>query len=165
MDSDHGSRSRICGRTWLGESIPCMTILVIEDSRFLRLALERMLVKAGYDVIAVGDGKDGLLRAQDVPPDIILLDMMLPTMEGTAVLSQLKQDPLTKSIPVIVLSGLSQKNEKKLRTAGAAAYFEKSLLNLNDDGSSLVNAVQNVLAELTGADENLSKRVNAGVPI
>jgi hypothetical protein len=66
---------------------------------------------------------------------------------------------------VIVLSGLSQKNEKKLRTAGAAAYFEKSLLNLNDDGSSLVNAVQNVLAELTGADENLSKRVNAGVPI
>src|ERR1035441_1575632 len=153
MDTDHGSRSRICGRTWLGESIPCMTILVIEDSRFLRLALERMLVKAGYDVIAVGDGKDGLLRAQDVPPDIILLDMMLPTMEGTAVLSQLKQDPLTKSIPVIVLSGLSQKNEKKLR------------LNWNDDGSSLVNAVQNVLAELTGADENLSKRVNAGVPI
>jgi CheY-like chemotaxis protein len=142
-----------------------MTILVIEDSRFLRLALERMLVKAGHDVIAVGDGKEGLLRAQDVRPDIILLDMMLPTMEGTAVLSQLKRDPLTKSIPVIVLSGLSQKNEKKLRTAGAAAYFEKSLLNLDGDGSGLVNAVQHVVAELTGADEKPPQCSNAGVSI
>jgi len=88
---------------------------------------------------------------------------MLPTMEGTAVLSQLKRDSLTKSIPVIVLSGLSQKNEKKLRTAGAAAYFEKSLLNLDDDGSSLVSAVRHVVAELAGADEKLPERANAGL--
>jgi CheY-like chemotaxis protein len=130
-----------------------MTILVIEDSRFLRLALERILVKAGYEVIVVGDGKEGLRCAQDVLPAIILLDMMLPSMEGTAVLGKLKQDPLTKSIPVIVLSGLSQKNEKKLMTAGAAAYFEKSLLNLDKDGSGLVHAVQHVMAETTGAEE------------
>jgi sigma-B regulation protein RsbU (phosphoserine phosphatase) len=53
--------------------------------------------------------------------------MMLPTMEGTGVLRQLKQDPVTKSIPVIILSGLSQKNETKLKRAGASAYFQKSL--------------------------------------
>ena len=61
-----------------------MTILLIEDSRLLRLAVTRILVKAGYHVISVGDGREGLQRAQDLCPDIILLDMMLPTMEGTA---------------------------------------------------------------------------------
>jgi CheY-like chemotaxis protein len=142
-----------------------MTILVIEDSRFLRLALDRILVKAGYEVIAVGDGKEGLRCAQDVLPAIILLDMMLPSMEGTAVLGKLKQDPLTKSIPVIVLSGLSQKNEKKLMTAGAAAYFEKSLLNLDKDGSGLVHAVQHVMAETTGAEKTSLQRASAGSPI
>jgi len=142
-----------------------MTVLVIEDSRFLRLALDRILVKAGYDVIAVGDGKEGLRCAQDVLPAIILLDMMLPSMEGTAVLGKLKQDPLTKSIPVIVLSGLSQKNEKKLMTAGAAAYFEKSLLNLDKDGSGLVHAVQHVMAETTGAEKTSLQRASAGSPV
>jgi CheY-like chemotaxis protein len=142
-----------------------MTILVIEDSRFLRLALDRILVKAGYEVIAVGDGKEGLRCAQDVLPAIILLDMMLPSMEGTAVLGKLKQDPLTKSIPVIVLSGLSQKNEKKLMTAGAAAYFEKSLLNLDKDGSGLVHAVQHVMAETTRAEKTSLQRASAGSPI
>jgi CheY-like chemotaxis protein len=56
-------------------------------------------------------------------------------MEGTGVLRQLKQDPVTKSIPVIILSGLSQKNETKLKRAGASAYFQKSLLNLDKEGS------------------------------
>jgi CheY-like chemotaxis protein len=142
-----------------------MTILVIEDSRFLRLALERILVRAGYYVIAVGDGQEGLLRARDNRPDLILLDMMLPTLEGTEVLRQLKQDPITKLIPVIVLSGLSQKNEEKLKTAGAVAYFEKSLLNLDKDGSSLVQAMQNVVDELRGVEDTPRLAARAGVSI
>jgi CheY-like chemotaxis protein len=121
-----------------------MTILVIEDSRLLRLAIERILIKAGYSVTAVGDGQEGLCRARIVRPEIILLDMMLPLIEGTEVLRQLKTDPLTKSIPVIVLSGLSQRNEKKLIAAGAAAYLEKSLLDVEKDGRGLVDAVKNV---------------------
>jgi CheY-like chemotaxis protein len=112
-----------------------MKILVIEDSRLLRSAIARTLSRAGYEVVAVGDGQEGLCRAQDLRPDIVLLDMMLPTMEGTGVLRQLKQDPVTKSIPVIILSGLSQKNETKLKRAGASAYFQKSLLNLDKEGS------------------------------
>jgi CheY-like chemotaxis protein len=142
-----------------------MTILLIEDSRFLRLALERILVRAGYHVIAVGDGREGLLRARDNRPDLILLDMMLPTLEGTEVLRQLKRDPITKDIPVIVLSSLSQKNEEKLKTAGAVAYFEKSLLNLNKDGSSLVQAVQNVVDELRGVEDTPRLPARAGVGI
>jgi CheY-like chemotaxis protein len=142
-----------------------MTILVIEDSRFLRLALERILFKAGYQVIAVGDGREGLLRAQDNRPHLILLDMMLPKLEGTEVLRQLKQDPITRLIPVIVLSGLSQKNEEKLKTAGAVAYFEKSLLNLDKDGSSLVQAVQNVVDELRCVEDTPRLPARAGVSI
>jgi CheY-like chemotaxis protein len=140
-----------------------MKILLIEDSRLLRSAIERTLCKAGYEVAAVGDGQEGLCRAQEIHPDIILLDMMLPTMVGTGVLRQLKQDSATKSIPVIILSGLSQKNEAKLKKAGASAYFEKSLLNLDKDGSGLVKAVQKVLAELQCAKENFVKTAIAGV--
>jgi len=90
---------------------------------------------------------------------------MLPTLEGTEVLRQLKQEPLTRLIPVIVLSGLSQKNEEKLKTAGAVAYFEKSLLNLDEDGSSLVQAVQNVVDELRGMETAPSLPARAGVGI
>jgi CheY-like chemotaxis protein len=140
-----------------------MKILVIEDSRLLRSAIERTLSRAGYEVVSVGDGQEGLSRAQDIHPDIILLDMMLPTLVGTGVLRQLKQDSATKSIPVIILSGLSQKNETKLKKAGASAYFEKSLLNLDKDGSGLLKAVQKVAAELLGAKDNSAKTAIAGV--
>jgi two-component system, OmpR family, alkaline phosphatase synthesis response regulator PhoP len=119
-----------------------MTILVIEDSRFLRTSIERSFVKAGHKVIAVGDGPEGLRQAQQMSPDVILLDLMLPMMDGTKVLTQLKQDEATKTIPVIVLSGLSQKNEQKLKMSGAAAYFEKSNLQLEKDGKALVQLVE-----------------------
>jgi CheY-like chemotaxis protein len=119
-----------------------MTILVIEDSRFLRAALEKCLAKAGHRVVAVGDGQEGLRQAREIHPDVIVLDMMLPMIDGTGVLSQLKQNGLTKSIPVIVLSGLSQKNEKKMKMSGATAYFEKANLKLEQDGNILVQAVE-----------------------
>ncbi len=61
------------------------------------------------------------------------------------------------------MSGLSQKNEAKLKKAGASAYFEKSLLHLDKDGSGLVKAVQQVLAELPGAKESFVKTAIAGV--
>src|SRR5262249_30848506 len=125
-----------------------MTILVIEDSRFLRAAIERNLLKAGYRVIAVGDGQAGLRLAQEAHPDAILLDMMLPTLEGTGVLRELKRGPITHGIPVIVLSGLSQRNEERLKLAGAAAYLEKSKLNLEEDDNALVHAVRDLSSEI-----------------
>lgn len=96
---------------------------------------------------AGGDGGEGLHRAKDMLPDLIRLDMMLPTMEGTALLRQLKQDPRTQLIPVIVLSGLSQKNENRLRLAGAAAYFEKSMLNLSGEGVPCLMLYQSLMTE------------------
>jgi CheY-like chemotaxis protein len=122
-----------------------MTILLIEDSRLLRLAVTRILVKAGYHVISVGDGREGLQRAQDPCPDMILLDMMLPTLEGTSVLRQLKKNASTKAIPVVVLSGLSQKNGQKLLAEGAAGYLEKSKLDFDGDGTPLLSLLKSLL--------------------
>lgn len=122
-----------------------MKILLIEDSRFLRIAIERILTKAGHFVIGVEDGREGLQAARTHLPVLILLDMMLPGMEGTGVLKKLKQDPSTAQIPVIVLTGLSQKNEEKLKDAGAAAYIQKSSIDLEQNANALVEIVESVL--------------------
>jgi DNA-binding response OmpR family regulator len=123
-----------------------MKILIIEDSRLLRLAMERSLVRAGYDVSSAGDGELGLNLAQRLHPDLILLDMMLPLLEGTSVLRKLRQQPATKSIPVVILSGLSKTNEERLKTAGATAYFEKSKLDLANGSKALIDILKHVFA-------------------
>lgn len=139
-----------------------MRVLLIEDSRLLRLAMERSLVKAGYEVTSVGDGREGLNLAQRLHPDVIILDMMLPTLEGTGVLRQLKKDPSTKPIPVIVLSGLSQKNETKLKQAGASAYFEKSKLDLENNSPSLAELVRSLVPESASTETAKSGAAVAG---
>ena len=122
-----------------------MKILLIEDSKFQRIANGRALVKAGYGVIHAGDGDEGLRIARENIPDLILLDMMLPKLSGLDVLRALKSDPLAKHIPVIVLSGLSQANEAKLLNEGAAAFLVKTEQSLDNDSSVLIKAVEDVL--------------------
>ena len=90
-----------------------MKILLVEDSRFLRLATERALTTAGYEVISAGDGDQALRLAREHVPALILLDVMLPKMSGPDVLKALKQDPATAAIPVMMLTSLSQKNAKQ----------------------------------------------------
>jgi len=125
-----------------------MNILVIEDSRFLRNAIERVLTKAGHSVTGVADGREGLLAARTNAPALILLDMMLPGLDGTGVLKALKKDASTQQIPVVVLTGLAQKNEARLKNAGAAAYIEKSSLNFERNADVLVQSVETVISKL-----------------
>jgi len=120
-------------------------VLLVDDSKFLRIANERALCKAGYEVSTAADGEEALRIANDQLPDIILLDMMLPKISGPDVLKALKANPATKDIPVIVLTSLSQKNEEKLLSEGAAAYFEKSTLQLDKSSDRLAEAVETVL--------------------
>ena len=124
-----------------------MTILLVEDSRFLRAASERALLKAGYEVICASDGEAALRIVRERIPNLILLDMMLPKLDGLGVLRALKLDPQTVNIPVIVLSGLGQQNESKLRKEGAAAYFTKSDLLLADNFDTLLRVVESVLGK------------------
>jgi twitching motility two-component system response regulator PilH len=119
-----------------------LDILVIEDSPFLRAGMQRTLTKAGYAVTGVADGIEGLKVARASLPSVILLDMMLPGLDGTSVLKALKHDPATAQIPVIVLTGLSQRNESKLKEAGAARFIEKSTLRLEKNTSALIQFVE-----------------------
>src|SRR5579863_61726 len=122
-----------------------MKVLLIEDSRFFRATIERELLKAGHQVTCIADGREVLLTAHSSPPDVILLDMMLPGLDGTCVLRELKQDASTSHIPVIVLTGLSRQNEEKLKKAGAAAFIEKSALCLEKAADSLLLAIMAVM--------------------
>jgi CheY-like chemotaxis protein len=121
------------------------SILLVEDSKFLRLASERALMRAGYSVVSIDDGEQALRAAQEQIPDLILLDMLLPKLGGAEVLRALKKDPVTAKIPVVVLSSLSQKNEAKLKKDGAAAYFEKSKLHLDTNSQALIAVVKEAL--------------------
>ncbi len=119
------------------------TVLLVEDSKFLRAATEQTLKKAGYLVVTAVDGMEALTVARESLPDLILLDMMLPKLDGPSVLRALKADLVTAQIPVVVVTALSQKNEEKLMQDGAAAFLEKGLL-LNS-GEPLLDTVRQVL--------------------
>jgi two-component system phosphate regulon response regulator PhoB len=125
-------------------------ILLVEDSKFLRMATERALARAGYEVSSASDGDEGLRMVREKLPDLILLDMLLPKMSGPDVLKALKKDPKTKGIPVVVLSGLSQKNAVRLGEDGASAFLEKGDLALDQGSEKLVAALQQILERLTG---------------
>ena len=135
-----------------------MNILLIEDSRFLRATIERSLVRAGHEVTSIADGREALAAVRRSRPALILLDMMLPGLDGTSVLKELKQDGSTSHIPVVVLTGLSQKNEAKLKKAGAAAYIEKSSLALERNPDSLAQAVASVLGTASPVHSAPEKR-------
>jgi CheY-like chemotaxis protein len=121
------------------------TVLLIDDSRFLRKANELALSRSGYTVLAASDGEEGLHIACEKVPDLIVLDMMLPKLPGQQLLHELKNDPRTSGIPVIVLSSLPQINAERLKSEGAVAYFEKASLGIDTGSARLVEEVGNVL--------------------
>jgi CheY-like chemotaxis protein len=120
-------------------------VLLVEDSKFLRVMTERVLSRAGFLVSTAADGEEALRIAKEQLPDIVLLDMMIPKISGPDVLKALKENPATTHIPVIVLSSLSQQNEERLIGQGAAAYFEKSTLELDKGSDRLATTIQSVL--------------------
>ena len=102
-------------------------LLVIEDDSFLRSLLNKKLSEAGFEVLEAADGIKGMKVAKEQKPNLILLDLLLPTVDGFEVLSKVKQDPETSSIPVIVLSNLGQKEDiDKCLNLGATDYLIKS---------------------------------------
>lgn len=129
-----------------------MNILIVEDSRFLRLANERALSKAGHNVISASDGEEGLRLALDRQPDLIILDMLLPKMSGPEVLRAIRANRDIGKTPVMVLTSLPQANEDKLLKEGATAYFEKSLLTIDKESAPFVAAVEKLLARVARAN-------------
>lgn len=105
-----------------------MKVLYVEDEKFFADTIEKMLTAAGYTVFLADDGEKGLALAKAEKPDIILLDIILPKMDGKEVLKQLKADATTKAIPVLVLSNLnSEEDVKQTKDLGAVDFFVKAL--------------------------------------
>jgi len=101
-------------------------ILCIDDDRDMLNLLEKILAGAGYKVITAGDGRQGLIEASNRRPDLILLDVMMPEIDGFAVCSQLQADQVTAYIPVIFLTALdSEEDRAKAFAVGAADYLAK----------------------------------------
>ena len=117
-------------------------ILLVEDDRFLRKAAEMALRRQGYTVLTAADGEEALRAARSVLPDLILLDLIMPKLNGFDVLQALKKDAPTAHIPVIILSNLGHDLDvQQAMDAGAAAYFIKTDLSLQ----ALVQRVEETL--------------------
>jgi CheY-like chemotaxis protein len=79
--------------------------LVVDDSMLIRHTVCRFLEERGYSVESATNGLDALERLREIRPDIIITDMMMPKMDGTQLISELKKDPTLASLPIIVLAG------------------------------------------------------------
>ena len=103
------------------------TILIIEDDKFLRELVIQKLIKEGYETSEAVDGEEGIKKIKEEKPDLILLDLILPGIDGFEVLSKMREDPALAQIPVIILSNLGQKDdvEKGLKM-GAVDYLIKA---------------------------------------
>lgn len=88
-------------------------ILIVDDNRSLVLAAERVLQKEGFDVLTAFNGQEGLERARAEKPDLIILDISMPKMDGYDVCRQLKSNPDTARIPIIILSAKGEVDERK----------------------------------------------------
>lgn len=102
-------------------------ILIIEDDKFLRELIAQKLTKESFDISEAVDGEEGLKKIKEGSPDLILLDLILPGIDGFEVLAKMKEDSALAQIPVIILSNLGQKEdvEKGLKL-GAADYLIKA---------------------------------------
>ncbi len=110
---------------------PSRRILLAEDDRFLRKAAETALKRQGFTVLSAVDGEEALRMARTEAPDLILLDLIMPKLQGFEVLRALKADAATAATPVIILSNLGQDSDvKQAMEAGAAGYFVKANLSL-----------------------------------
>jgi two-component system cell cycle response regulator DivK len=101
-------------------------ILVIEDNEWSRDMLARRLSRRGYQVITAADGKRGIAMAHNQRPDLIVMDMSLPEIDGWEATRRLKADPATRSIPIVALTAHAMASDRKrAMDAGCDDYFTK----------------------------------------
>lgn len=119
-------------------------ILMIEDDHFLRKVYKDKLARVGFDFIEATNGIEGTNKIISEKPDLVLLDLILPKKNGFDVLIDLKRNPETKGIPVIILSNLGQELDiKRGFSLGAQDYLIKTDISL----SEVVDKVKDVLTK------------------
>ena len=125
-------------------------ILLIEDERDMAVMIGLRLESAGYYVCTVGDGKEGLEAARKDMPDLIILDIMLPGMDGYEVCSALKNDEKYRKIPVVMLTAKAQKDDiKHGMECGADSYMTKPF-----ESKVLLDKIASLMSGMSGAVES-----------
>ena len=105
-----------------------MKILLVEDNEMNRDMLSRRLQRRGFEVALAMDGEEGLALARSEAPDLILMDMSLPVLDGWEATRRLKADPATRAIPVIALTAHAMADDRdKALEAGCDAYDTKPI--------------------------------------
>lgn len=118
-------------------------ILLVDDEKNIRLVVGKSLEKAGYDVEFAVDGVEAVDKANEINPDLVLLDLRLPKMNGFLVLEAIKGDTATEDIPVIILSALSEEDDiQKAISLGAADFLVKPVTQVD-----LLSAVEENIKE------------------
>jgi len=104
------------------------TVLVVEDNTANMKLVKFLLESAGHTVVSATDAESGLTLARDRQPNLILMDIQLPRMDGLEATALLKRDDATRAIPVIALTALAMKgDEERIRAAGCDGYIAKPL--------------------------------------
>jgi CheY-like chemotaxis protein len=98
-------------------------ILIVDDNKVILRTLEKILLRAGYSVIPLSLGREAIKVAKERVPDLIILDIMMPDMDGGDVAFILKNDPVTKDIPIVFLSSLVTKREEQSSSKRHGIYF------------------------------------------
>lgn len=118
------------------------TVLIVEDDRFLRDLIQQKLIKEGFEVVSAVDGEEALKMVVEKPPQLVLLDLILPGVDGFEVLRRLRADTNTAKLPVIVLSNLGQKEDMdRAMKLGAEDFMVKAHFT----PSEIVNKVRTTL--------------------
>jgi two-component system alkaline phosphatase synthesis response regulator PhoP len=123
-------------------------VLVVDDELDVVEMLKMMLGNASYDVVSAFDGEEGIKKAKEEKPDVIILDLMMPGMNGFEACKQMKNDPDLKEIPVLVLTAISQhfSDTKYARDLGLGLlsddYIDKPV-----DPNALLNRIATLLEE------------------
>jgi len=120
------------------------SILVIDDDIISQNMLRSTLTQAGYSVIAAFNGDEGIKRASEQLPDLVILDIMMPGMDGGDVAAILKNDPTTKDIPIIFLSSLITGKENKTNSKKEAIVYLSKPYNRDE----LLNEVKKYFLEV-----------------
>jgi DNA-binding response OmpR family regulator len=131
-------------------------VLVIDDESSIRLLASVNLVASGMDVLEAHDGAAGVERARKERPDIILLDVMMPEVDGWEVARQLAADEATASIPIVFLTARTEQADRALgRELGGVAYLVKPF-----DPTVLADVIEGILDRLDrGERDQLSREI------
>lgn len=124
-------------------------VLVVEDDDMIARIVRIKLENAGHEVLIAGDGAEGLKAIHDHLPDLVLLDVMMPIMDGYQVLRTLRSNPALASLPVIMLTAKGQEREiSSGLKEGATDYIVKPF-----SPSEVVNRVEHALGKVSGKDD------------